>query len=375
MKILLVCDQFYGANNGTTISARRFSRQLEKNGNSVKALCAGRKDQGEFCLEVFHFPIFDGLVTSQGMTFAKVDTQIINRAIDWADIIHIYTPFALARKTIKICIKKNKPFTGAFHVQPENITSSLHMVNFGLINIMLYKNFNKHVYRYCKHIHCPSNMIAGELKKHNYLSQLHVISNGIDPDFKYFKRTKDPEFKDKFIILNIGRFSIEKKQDVLIKAISSSKYANKIQLILAGQGPRKKNLEKLGKILKNKPVMNFYTKENLIDIISEADLYVHPANVEIEAMACMEAFAGGLVPIIAKSPISATSQFALNPNCLFNCGDEKELTSKIDWWIEHEDEREKWGKAYAESAKEYSQESCVLKIQEMFEKAIEENGK
>ena len=374
MKILLVCDQFFGANNGTTISARRFSRQLEKNGNEVKPLCAGRKDQGEFCLDVFHFPLFDGLVTSQGMTFAKVDLKIINKAVDWADIVHIYTPFALARNTIKICLKKNKPFTGAFHVQPENITSSIHLVNLEFINFLIYKNFNKHVYRYCKHIHCPSNMIANELKKHKYLSELHVISNGIDEDFKYLRREKDPVFKDKFLILNIGRFSIEKKQDVLIRAIAHSKYADKIQLILAGQGPRKKNLEKLGKILKNKPVMNFYSKDELLKIISQCDLYVHPANVEIEAMACMEAFAVGLVPIIAESPISATSQFALNSDCLFTCGDEKELAKKIDWWIEHEEDREKWGIAYAESAKKYSQANCVLKIQKMFEKAIEENG-
>ena len=374
MKILLVCDQFFGANNGTTISAQRFSKELEKNGNEVKPLCAGRKDQGEFCLEVFHFPFFDGLVTSQGMTFAKVDKEIITKAVDWADVVHIYTPFALARTTINICLKKNKPFTGAFHVQPENITSSLHLVNSKFINRKLYSNFNKHVYRYCKHIHCPSNMIANELIKNGYKSKLHVISNGIDEDFKYVKREKDPEFKDKYLILNIGRFSIEKKQDVLIRAINLSKYADKIQLILAGQGPRKNNLEKLGKILKNKPIMNFYSKEDLIDIISKSDLYVHPANVEIEAIACMEAFAGGLVPIIAKSSISATSQFALNSNCLFTCGDERELAKKIDWWLDHESERKAWEIKYSNYAKEYSQSKCVLKIQEMFKKAIEENG-
>ncbi|MFA7108930.1 MAG: glycosyltransferase [Sphaerochaetaceae bacterium] len=374
MKILLVCDQFFGANNGTTISARRFSRELEKNGNEVKVLCAGNKDQGDFCLDAIHFPLFDGLITSQGMTFAKVNPKIISKAVDWADIVHVYVPFALARKTIKICREKNKPFTAAFHVQPENITSSIHMANFALVNFMIYQNFKRHVYQYCNHVHCPSKMIANELVKHGYKSQLHVISNGIDPYFKYIKREKPLEYKDKFLILNIGRFSIEKKQDVLIRAINSSKYANKIQLILAGQGPRKKNLEKLGKILKNKPVMNFYSREDLLDIISKCDLYVHPANVEIEAMACMEAFAGGLVPIIAKSPISATSQFALNSNCLFNCGDEKELTEKIDWWLDHESERKTWEIKYSEYAKEYSQKNCVLKIEEMFEKAIEENG-
>ena len=38
----------------------------------------------------------------------------------------------------------------------------------------------------------------------------------------------------------IGRYSNEKRQDVLIDAISKSKYADKIQLVLAGKGPEEK---------------------------------------------------------------------------------------------------------------------------------------
>ena len=43
MKILIVIDQYDGANNGTTISARRFVKYLRKNGNTVKVLSTGEK--------------------------------------------------------------------------------------------------------------------------------------------------------------------------------------------------------------------------------------------------------------------------------------------------------------------------------------------
>ena len=71
-----------------------------------------------------------------------------------------------------------------------------------------------------------------------------------------------------------------------------------------------------------------------------ADLYVHTSDAEIEAMSCMEAFACGLVPVIADSPRSATPQFALDERSLFPAGDTDALAERIDWWIEHPAERQ-----------------------------------
>ena len=43
-------------------------------------------------------------------------------------------------------------------------------------------------------------------------------------------------------------------------------------------------------------------------------------DAEIEAIACIEAFSCGLVPVIAGSEQSATPQFALDERSLFNAG-------------------------------------------------------
>ena len=80
----------------------------------------------------------------------------------------------------------------------------------------------------------------------------------------------------------------------------------------------------------------------------------------------MEAFASGLVPIIADSPRSATPQFALDERSLFKAGDSQDLADKIDWWIEHEDERKRMEYLYAEEAKEYALDKCVDRMLDMF---------
>ena len=110
-------------------------------------------------------------------------------------------------------------------------------------------------------------------------------------------------------------------------------------MILAGKGPLEKKYRRLAEKLPNPIVMEFYEPERLREILHMADLYVHTSDAEIEAMSCMEAFACGLVPVIADSPRSATPQFALDGRSLFPAGDTAALAERIDWWMEHPEER------------------------------------
>lgn len=381
MKILMVVDQYYEANNGMTISARRFAEVLRSHGHEVKILC-GVKKKGNipeealantFALKKFHFPFFDWLISSQGMMFAKPKRKVIKEAIEWADVVHFLNAFHLERITMRMCRKREIPFTTAFHVQPENITSTIHLERYNWINNIFFSYWRRHFYQYSKHIHCPSQFIADQLVEHGYKSQIHVISNGIDPDFKYRKIPKEPKYADKFLILMIGRMSVEKKQEVFLEGVMKSKYRDNIQVILAGKGPTYKKIRRLGDKMPNPAVIDFYTKNQLIDVISMCDLYVHSAHVEIEAMSCMEAFAGGLVPIIADSKKSATKQFALDDRSLFEDGNTDQLAQKIDYWYEHPEEKQKMEHEYAESAKKYLLDSCVRQCEEMFESAIKDN--
>lgn len=62
----------------------------------------------------------------------------------------------------------------------------------------------------------------------------------------------------------------------------------------------KEKLKKQAAELFNPPLFKFFKRDELTEIIGYADLYVHTAEVEIEAVACLEAICGGLLP---SSPI------------------------------------------------------------------------
>lgn len=375
MKVLLVLEQFDGANNGNTISARRLAENLRGKGHEVRIAASGVDTPEKWGFGEFHLPFFDKLVTAQGFLFGVPDEKKMSEAVHWADIVHVMMPFPLGKLAVKIALRDGVPCTGAFHIQPENIWFSVGLGNFMPLINFTYWFAKKYIFQYFHYIHCPSHMIESQLRKHRYKSEIRVISNGISSVFEYHKCKKREEFKNKFVIVMSGRLSNEKRQDVLIEAVRKSKYSDRIQLFLAGQGPVKDKYAKLGATLLNPIIMKFLTCDELIQLFGETDLYVHASDVDIEAISCMEAFASGLVPIIANSPRSATPQFALDERSLFKAGDSQDLANKIDWWIEHEAERKKMEYAYAEEAKMYSIDKCVDRMIDMFSDEINRCGK
>ena len=108
--------------------------------------------------------------------FARPDEEVLREAISWADLVHFLLPFRLSMKGLEIARELDVPHTAAFHVQPENITYTLHLGKQQAVNAWLYRFFWDRFYKYFRHIHCPSSFIAGELKANHYTSKLHVVS-------------------------------------------------------------------------------------------------------------------------------------------------------------------------------------------------------
>lgn len=379
MVITLIMDQFGQTNNGTTVTAMRFAEVLKQHGHEVRVVASapeGQKidDPNFYGVDRYHIPVFDNLIRSQGMVFAKPDDAVLKQAIAGSDVVHMLLPFPIQRHARVIAKEMGIATTAAFHLQPENITYTCFVGKVKKINDLFYSQFRKSFYKYFDHIHCPSVMIRDQLIKHKYKSKLHVISNGVSPNFKHIEVEKPAELKDKYVILMIGRLSREKRQDILIEAIGRSKYNQKIQLILCGKGPWKNHLQKLSdKYLANPVKFEFLPQPELLKVINYSDLYVHASDAEIEAISCMEAFTCGLVPVISNSELTATRQFAQDPHCLFEKGNPESLQTQIEYFIEHPEVKEKLSKQYIEYAKQYALDFCVTQLEMVFETAIKEN--
>lgn len=373
MIITLVTDQFYQNTHGTSISAQRFYNGLVKLGHQVRVLAIDEANNTAYALkERFFGKPINKIINSQGFQLAKPDKEIIKKSIEGADIVHIYMPFKLGYKTIELCREMNIPCTAGFHIVPENITSTIYMEKFQPLNFSLWTKFYNTTYRYIKHIHCPSMMVANQLKNHKFNANLHVISNGYNDIFKVQEEKKPSLFKEKFVITFIGRFSREKRHDLIIKAVNHCKHRDKIQLVFGGKGPTKGQIMKMAKKLPIYPMFCFFSREQLISLLNFSELYIHPADIEVEGMSCIEAIACGCVPIVSNSPKSATPQFTISDKSVFKRGDYKDLANKIDWWIEHPEELKAHKAAIANHALRFTVEKSMDFYIDMFNAAIKD---
>ncbi|STQ87175.1 glycosyltransferase family 4 protein [Helicobacter muridarum] len=385
MIIAIVVDSYNDRSNGTSMTAFRFARELIRRGHDLRIVATKPSDmeqdkdvvigsEGEklYFVKERYIPLVTEISHKQHMIFGYPDSKVLELAIKGCDIVHFYLPFALEIMGVKICRRLKVPYIGAFHLQPQHISYNMNM-NFDWFNSFIFRRFYKQFYGYIHHIHCPSKLMEAEIQREGYGGKKYVISNGFQ--FNVSQSILEADcFNDSFFhIASVGRFSKEKRQDILIKAIARSKYSEIIKLHLHGIGPRQEYLQELcSRLLHNSPEFGFIENSLLINKLKYMNLYVHPAQVESEAIACLEAVSAGVVPVIADSKVSATNQFALDSRSLFITNDISDLSAKIDYWIENKDQLEEMKIKYKQSAQNYALDKSIDKIIEVYKEAIED---
>ena len=378
MKIVIICEVLGEANNGTSLAAYNLINYLKSQGHDVRVVCSDEDKRG---LPGYYIlqknKLLSWLVRKNQVSISRFDRAIVREALKGADIVHIMVPLFLSRPASKYVKSLGLPLTAGCHAQAQNLTSHIFLVACDWANKLTYKWYDHNLFRRADAIHYPTKFIQDEFEAAvGRKTNGFVISNGVNDIFKPNPGPKPEEIKDRFCIVYTGRFSKEKSHSTLLKAVAKSRYRDRIQLILCGNGPYGFEIRNWAKKhLPIQPVMGFFSRTELLRILNYADLYCHPAQAELEGIACLEAIACGLVPVIADSPHCATKNFALDPHCLFRVGDSNELAERIDWFIEHPEEKAALRERYIEESVLYDQTKCMKEMETMFESVIAANAK
>lgn len=357
LTIVLVCDDMGNAGNGTSNSALQFARGLRALGHHVRFVGIGSHD---YPAQQEWIPLVSHIAARQQMRFARPDEALFRRAFAGADIIHCYLPFSFARTAVLTARSMGIPATAGFHLQPENILYTawpLRLIPHA--DRIIYSLERRSLYSKITHVHAPSRMIAGQLRRNGYTNVLHVFSNGYDPRFapagdEEQRRAADAAWeKDgRFRIVASGRLTHEKDQTTLLRAVGLSRFKDRIDVRICGTGPLAHELEAQARLLGVRAKIGFVPHDRLADVLRGADLFVHPSIVDIESISALEAIACGIVPVIASAPLSAAGQFALDDRSRYPVRDARALARKIDWWIDYPAQRTAMGPRYARHARE-----------------------
>jgi len=370
LKIVFIADNVDGEKSGGVVSTRRFINHFKKT-DDLTVISTGKMEDNKVVFPAFYFPFAKQQMQEMDFLFAWPNKKILAAAIKDADLVHIQFPFFLGYQALKIARKMNKPVVFGFHVQPENL-----MWNIGLdydwLNAFLYRFFIRTFYNKADLVMSPSEFGKKMLEKYAIQVPVEIISNGLPEQFKPKLCVREAEFADRFVILMVGRLAKEKRQDLVMQAIKQSKFKDKIQLVVTGQGALRAELIDLGNTLPNPAFFEYVSQEKLISLFNTSDLFIHASEIELEGMAVLEAIGCGLPALISDAEHSASAQFALNEEFLFTAGNLGSLTTKMDYWIEHETELKQSKPAYIAKAQEYAFDASVQHARSLYKGLVNE---
>lgn len=403
LKLLFVINNLYTRGNGLSASARRTITLLRERGHDVRVLSSGSAEQAqacdftapEFTLPAMRFPLADAIISAQGYAFAKPKRKVIKQAVDWADVVHLEEPFGLQARTAHAAKHAGKPVLATYHIHPENITATIHLDGLWPLNALLLASWRRRIYALAQVVQCPSDSVHQRLQRWGLGDKLVTISNGVGlapskpaagtkteccaPDRRQTEAKQtpgeaQPVGEQIYRLLVVGRFSREKDQATVLKAMRHSRYASQIQLVFAGRGPTEKSLRRAASrlvrdgVLKHAPSFNFFDAAGLDAQAEQADLYIHAAFIEVEGLSCLEVLRHGVVPVIAHSPLTATSQFALDTHSRFKARDPKALARAIDYWLSDNGRRQTEAQKYLNIGAHYDINDCVSRLESVYRK-------
>lgn len=380
LRILFVINDLYTRGNGLAASARRMIALLRERGHDVRVLSAPPLD-GDDCgigapdypLPHLRVPLLATLIASQGYAFARSDRHQIDRALDWADVVHLEEPFMLQAVVARRARDRGVPAMVTYHIHPENLTASVYLDRCAVLNRAILRLWKRFIFDRCSALQCPSESVWQRVSSLGLSPRLFVLSNGVPLGGVSVDCGDKGEESSAVRLLSIGRFSREKDQATILRALRFSSHARSIELTLAGRGPTEGQLRaQADRLMRDgviaHPVRFVFMDAGEMARASEcSDLYVHAARIEVEGLGVLEALRHGVVPVLARGPLTATSQFALTEESVFEAGDPRSLARVVDAWIDRGGEaRRAEAVRYRGMEAQYDIRVCVRELERVY---------
>ncbi len=239
----------------------------------------------------------------------------------------------------------------------------------GRIGNKFLKPLERFIYNKYEKVICITKEIENIYR--NYLNidhKLITINNGVDVEkISRSLENKKTDFgyseNDKLLIM-VARFNKQKDQDTVIKSL---KYLpESYKLLLAGDGERKKELEKLVRESGlSKRVCFLGVRQDIYSLYKMCDIAILSSHWEGFGLAAVEAMASG-VPIIASN-VDGLAKVVENAGFLFEAGNSKQLAEIISYLTDNDELYQMVAEKCLIRAKEYDIKIMLHKYLNLYE--------
>lgn len=269
------------------------------------------------------------------------------------DIVHVHTSI-LFITALPILINKIEKRLYTIHSEPEYDSPSWKRK----INSLLFKYFRfKPV--------AISNIIQEKAKRYFNTDNITEIANGVD--ISKFSSEIEIGDRDKYSIINVGRFIKIKNQHILIEAIADLIHDYpQLTLNLVGNGPELENNMKLSKELKvDKNVIFHGEKGNIGELLGKSSIFILPSSYEGVPISIIEAMANGNA-IIASNVGGVCNLINDMYNGILISPNKEEIKNSIKKIFNDKELMLKLSKNSLLEAKKFDISNCVRKYEQLY---------
>ncbi|WP_017792972.1 glycosyltransferase [Leucobacter salsicius] len=340
-RILLGCDTFYPDVNGAARFAERLAAGLVRRGNDVHVVAPSKTyaTSGSF-LETIEG---EQMTVHRWASWRWYPHDWLRFVLPWRarsharklldrvrpDVIHIQSHIIVGRALAIEGRRRGIRIVATNHVMPENV------LDFTLLPERAKRVFVRwawraadRVLRLASAVTTPTRRAADFLERNTHRRGVLPVSCGLRASDYEAKIGPRAEHK----IVFVGRVTLEKEIDVILRALPRLDPALGATLTIVGDGDQRKNLEKLTSELGISDRVTFtgrVTDTELRAHLTDASVFVIASIAELQSIATMEAMASGL-PIVAANAMALPHLVHEGENgFLFQPGNDRELADRI----------------------------------------------
>ncbi len=387
MRIALFTDAYVPYISGVAVAVVNQSSALAKRGHQIKIFCPSYKNlgKGEGNIEVIGLP-----ATFRSNVYKDFD-MAIPTAVRSASVLRDFKPDCIHSATEGgvgweglICSKIfDVPMVSTIHTF---LGDPLYLKNIKLEKSLIAQKmiwgYSILFHNRCDTVICPSKVMRREARKRGLKKPVRLLSNGIDLSaYKKGFCWNEKLARGSFNMIYVGRISIEKSIDILIKAMRIVTMDHpKVRLFLVGDGPAVSELKKEARKYKLQDNIVFMGKirhDMLIStqLLKGFDAFVTASKTENQPISVMEAMAAGL-PILGVDMLGVPELAIHGRNGLIAEPDDYvQFAHNIIHMIKNPDVRKQMSEESLRIISGHSLDTVASELEGMYAKLIQRHRK
>ncbi|WP_081767951.1 glycosyltransferase [Microbacterium sp. MRS-1] len=350
LRIVIGCDTFAPDVNGAARFAERLAAGLVERGHEVHVIAPGfrwrrstpRVESIEGVPMMLHRPPalrwypHDWLRYVLPWRARHYARQVLDQVRP--NVVHIQSHIVIGRALSKEAQRRGIRIVATNHVMPENV------LDFTLLPKWAERSFVRWAWRDADRVlnrasalTTPTRRAAAFLEQNTSQRDVLAVSCGLRAS--NYTADLSPRARNRLVF--VGRVTLEKEIDVILRALARLDPDLGVTLTIVGDGDQRKSLEKLVIELGLAGRVHFtgrVSDEELRRHLTEASIFVIASIAELQSIATMEAMASGL-PILAADAVALPHLVTDGENgFLFQPGNVEELAAKITHVLGFSDE-------------------------------------